>query len=129
MYGSDGKCLPEDDEKYFPNPYTNGTFTQVLRKYVREKKLLSLHDAIRKMTSFPAQKLSLKNRGMLKEDYWADITIFDANTIIDKATYENPRLYSEGVEYVFVNGVLALNKGVFTGSLSGMPLKKKIIKN
>jgi N-acyl-D-aspartate/D-glutamate deacylase len=77
------------------------------------------------MTSFPAQKLGLKDRGLLKEGYWADITIFDADRIIDKATYENPRLHSEGVEYVFVNGVLAYNKGVFTKSMSGIPLKKK----
>ncbi|MFX1452340.1 MAG: amidohydrolase family protein, partial [Promethearchaeota archaeon] len=124
MYASDGKIIPEDDDKYFPNPYTNGTFTQVLGKYVREKKLLSLQDAIRKMTSFPAQKLGLKDRGILKEDYWADITIFDAKTIIDKATYENPRLYSEGVKYVFVNGVVAYNKGDFTGSKSGIPIRK-----
>jgi len=125
MYASDGRVIPEDDDKVFPNPYTNGTFTQVLGKYVREQGLLSLHDAIRKMTSFPAQKLGLKDRGMLKEGYFADITIFDEKKIIDKATYENPRLYSEGVEYVFVNGVLALNKGVFTGSMSGMPLRKR----
>ncbi|MCK4287497.1 MAG: amidohydrolase family protein, partial [Candidatus Lokiarchaeota archaeon] len=110
----------------FPNPYCNGTFTQVLGKYVREEKLLTLHDAIRKMTSFPAQKLGLKDRGLLKEGFWADITIFDADKIIDKATYENPRLYSEGVEYVFVNGVLAYNKGIFTGSKSGNTLRRKI---
>jgi N-acyl-D-aspartate/D-glutamate deacylase len=76
------------------------------------------------MTSYPAQKLGLKDRGLLREGCWADITIFDEKRIIDKATYENPRLYSEGVEYVFVNGILALNKGEFTGSKSGMPLRK-----
>ena len=123
MFASDGRIIPENSD-YFPNPYCNGTFTQVLGKYVREKKLLTLHDAIRRMTSYPAQKLGLKGRGILREGYWADITIFDENRIIDKATYENPRLYSEGVEYVFVNGILALNKGVFTGSKSGMPLRK-----
>ncbi len=124
MIASDGLIIPENSD-VFPNPYCNGTFTQVLGKYVREEKLLTLHDAIRKMTSFPAQKLGLKDRGLLKEGYWGDITIFDADKIIDKATYENPRLYSEGVEYVFVNGVLAYNKGNFTGSLSGMPLRKR----
>jgi N-acyl-D-amino-acid deacylase len=124
MFASDGRIIPEDSE-YFPNPYANGTFTQILGKYVREEKLLTLHDAIRRMTSYPAQKLGLKDRGILREGYWADITIFDANTIIDKATYENPRLYSEGVEYVFVNGVLAYNKGIFTGSKSGIPIRKR----
>ena len=125
IFGSDGLIIPEDDDTFFPNPYCNGTFTQVLGKYVREEKLLTLSDAIRRMSSFPAQKLRLKDRGLLREGYWADITIFDANTIIDKATYEKPRLYSEGVEYVFVNGVLALNNGTFTGSMSGMPLRKR----
>jgi len=124
MFASDGRILPEDSE-YFPNPYTNGTFTQVLGKYVREEKLLTLYDAIRRMTSYPAQKLGLKDRGLLKEGYWADVTIFDSNKIIDRATYENPRLYSEGVKYVFVNGVLVLNNGVFTGSKSGIPIRKK----
>jgi len=124
MFASDGRIIPEDDKEYFPNPYANGTFTQVLGKYVREKKLLTLEDAIRRMTSYPAQKLGLQDRGLLREGYKADITIFDAERIIDKATYENPRLYSEGVEYVFINGELAINQGKFTGSLSGMPIKK-----
>ena len=94
-------------------------------KYVREKKLLTLHDAIRRMTSYPAQKLGLKGRGILREGYWADITIFDENRIIDKATYENPRLYSEGVEYVFVNGVLTIEHDQHTGALAGKPLKHR----
>ena len=125
MIASDGLIIPEKSD-IFPNPYCYGTFTQVLGKYVREEKLLTLHDAIRKMTSFPAQKLRLKDRGLLKEGFWADITIFDADKIIDKATYENPRLYSEGVEYVFVNGVLAYDKGIFTGSKSGKTLRREI---
>ncbi|MFX1479773.1 MAG: amidohydrolase family protein [Promethearchaeota archaeon] len=125
MFASDGRIIPEDNKEYFPNPYANGTFTQVLGKYVREKKLLTLEDAIRRMTSYPAQKLGLQDRGLLREGYSADITIFDAERIIDKATYENPRLYSEGVEYVFVNGEPAIYQGAFTGSLSGMPIRKK----
>jgi N-acyl-D-amino-acid deacylase len=124
MFASDGRIIPEDDKEYFPNPYANGTFTQVLGKYVREKKLLILEDAIRRMTSYPAQKLGLQDRGLLREGYNADITIFDADRIIDKATYENPRLYSEGIEYVFVNGEPAIYQGAFTGSLSGMPIRK-----
>ncbi|MFW9865630.1 MAG: amidohydrolase family protein [Candidatus Thorarchaeota archaeon] len=125
MFASDGRIIPEDNKEYFPNPYANGTFTQVLGKYVREKKLLTLEDAIRRMTSYPAQKLGLQDRGLLREGYSADITIFDAERIIDKATYENPRLYSEGIEYVFVNGEPAIYQGAFTGSLSGMPIMKK----
>lgn len=125
MFASDGRIIPENDPNYFPNPYANGCFTQVLGKYVRERKLLTLEDAIRRMTSYPAQKIGLKDRGLLREGNYADITIFDFNKIIDKATYENPRLYSEGVEYVFVNGVLALDKGNFTGSLSGKAIRKE----
>jgi len=128
MFASDGRIIPENDPNYFPNPYANGCFTQVLGKYVREKKLLTLEDAIRRMTSYPAQKIGLKDRGLLREGYSADITIFDFYKIIDKATYENPRLYSEGVEYVFVNGVLALNKGNFIGSMSGKAIQKEQFK-
>jgi len=125
MFASDGRIIPENDPNYFPNPYANGCFTQVLGKYVREKNLLTLEDAIRRMTSYPAQKIGLKDRGLLREGNYADITIFDFDKIIDKATYENPRLYSEGVEYVFVNGVLALDKGSFTGSLSGSAIQRE----
>ncbi|NVM27802.1 MAG: D-aminoacylase [Candidatus Helarchaeota archaeon] len=123
MFASDGRIIPEDSD-LFPNPYCNGTFTQVLGKYVRELHVLTLPEAIRKMTSFPAQKLGLKGRGLIKEDYWGDITIFDPKRIADRATYENPRLYSEGVEYVFVNGQLALKQGAFTRVKSGTPLLK-----
>ena len=125
MFGSDGRVIPEDDKESFPNPYCNGTFTRVLGKHVREDKLLTLQDAIRRMTSFPAQKLGLTDRGILKEGFWADITIFDKEKIIDKATYDNPRLLSEGVEHVIVNGVIAMKNGVFTGSKSGIPLRRK----
>ncbi|MFX0082125.1 MAG: amidohydrolase family protein [Candidatus Hodarchaeota archaeon] len=124
MFASDGRIIPENDPSYFPNPYANGCFTQVLGKYVREKNLITLEDAIRRMTSYPAQKLGLKDRGLLRKGFYADVTIFDSDSIIDKATYENPRLYSEGVEYVFVNGKPAVNKGNFTGSLSGVPIKR-----
>ncbi|MFX1339258.1 MAG: amidohydrolase family protein [Promethearchaeota archaeon] len=123
MFASDGQVIPENSA-IFPNPYANGTFTQVLGKYVREEKLLTLHDAIRRMTSYPAQKLRLKDRGILREGYWADIAVFDADRIIDKATYENPRLYSEGVEFVFVNGVLALKNGEVTGATAGVPIRR-----
>lgn len=125
MFASDGRIIPEEQEEYFPNPYCNGTFTQVLGKYVREEKLLTLHDAIRRMSSYPAQRLGLKDRGLIKEGYWADIAIFDPLEIIDKATYENPRLYSKGMKYVFINGKVAMHGGTFTGIKAGMPIRKK----
>jgi N-acyl-D-amino-acid deacylase len=77
------------------------------------------------MTAYPAQKLGLRDRGLLREGFWADITIFNENEIIDKATYENPRLLSEGVKYVFVNGVLAYDNGDFSGAKAGIPLRKQ----
>ncbi len=125
MFGSDGRVIPEYDKDTFPNPYCNGTFTRVLGKHVREDKLLTLHDAIRRMTSFPAQKLTLTDRGLLKEGFWADVSIFDADKIIDKATYDDPRLLSEGVVHVIVNGVIAMKNGEFTGSKSGIPLRRR----
>jgi len=127
MYGSDGMAFPmQSKDQRFPNPYCFGTFTQVLGKYVREEKLLPLNEAIRKMTSFPAQKLGLMDRGLLREGFWADVTIFDKDRVIDKATYQNPTLYSEGIEYVLINGVIALEKGKFTYSKSGIPLRRKV---
>ncbi len=127
MYGSDGMVFPlQDKEQRFPNPYCFGTFTQVLGKYVREEKLLTLQEAIRKMTSFPAQKLGLKDRGLLREGFWADITIFDKDRVIDKATYKNPTILSEGIEYVLINGTIALEKGKFTYSKSGIPIRKQV---
>ncbi|MHA1385253.1 MAG: N-acyl-D-amino-acid deacylase family protein [Candidatus Helarchaeota archaeon] len=126
MFASDGKIIPAEKGKgrIFPNPYCFGTFTRVLGKYVREEKLLTLPEAIRKMTSFPAQKLGLKDRGLLREGYWADITIFDKDRVVDKATYQDPTQYSEGIEYVLVNGTIALNKGKFTYSKSGIPIRR-----
>ncbi|MHA1804604.1 MAG: N-acyl-D-amino-acid deacylase family protein [Promethearchaeota archaeon] len=124
MYASDGRIIPEEQAGYFPNPYCNGTFTRILSKYVREEKLLPLHDAIRRMTSYPAQKLNLKDRGLLREGSWADIAIFDPHEVIDKATYEEPRLYSVGIHYVFVNGKPAIFNKEFTGIKAGMPIKR-----
>ncbi|MGO8989467.1 MAG: N-acyl-D-amino-acid deacylase family protein [bacterium] len=87
-----------------PHPAAYGTYPRILGKYVREEKLLSLEEAVRKMTSFPASRLNLKGRGLVREGYFADLVIFDEARITDKATYENPRQFPEGVEHVIVNG-------------------------
>jgi len=97
---------PEANEK--PHPRTYGTFPRVLGKYVREEKILRLEDAIRKMTSYPASIIGLRERGLLVPGFWADIVIFNPETIIDRATYEDPNQYPEGIEYVFVNGKIAV---------------------
>ena len=91
--------------KSLPHPRAYGNFARVLGKYVRDEKLLTLEAAIRKLTSLPATNLGLDHRGLLKEDYFADVVVFDPKTIADKATYEKPHQYAVGMRYVFVNGV------------------------
>jgi len=116
--GSDGSAL---NLKYpgFPHPRSFGTFPRVLGKYVREEGVLGLEEAVRKMTSLPAQILRLKDRGLLKEGYWADVAIFDAATVSDPATYENPQQYAKGVPFVLVNGALVIDNGNHTGAHPG----------
>lgn len=102
-----------------PHPRSYGTNARVLAKYVREEKLISLEEAIRRMTSLPAQKFGLKNRGLLKEGFAADIVIFNAETVKDNSTFDKPHQYSTGVDYVIVNGKLTLNKGEHTNTKNG----------
>jgi N-acyl-D-amino-acid deacylase len=108
-----------------PHPRFYGTFPRVLGKYVREEKWLSLEEAIWKMTGFPAKKLRLEERGLIKKNYWADIVIFDPETIIDEATYEEPHRFSTGIEYVIVNGKIAVEKGKQQEVLEGKILRKQ----
>ncbi len=102
-----------------PHPRGFGTHARFLGKYVRDKKLMSFEEAIRKMTSLPAQKLHMNSRGLLKPGYFADIVVFDPKKINDMATYENPQQYSVGIEYVLVNGKIALKNGVQTDICAG----------
>ena len=106
-----------------PHPRTYGTFARVLGRYVRERKILTLEDAIRKMTGLPAQILSINRRGLIKEGYYADITILDTATVIDKATFEDPHQYAEGVSAVLVNGVIVVENGLHNGNRPGRVLK------
>ncbi len=106
-----------------PHPRAYGSFPRILGKYVREERILSLEDAIRKMTSLPAQRVGLKNRGLLKPGFFADVVLFDPNTITDKATFENPHQYSEGIRLVLVNGMPVWEEGKFTGNLPGRILR------
>ncbi len=123
MVGSDGLGIP-----YLPafkaiHPRFYGTFPRVLGKYVREEKVLTLEDAIRKMTSFPAQKLSLYDRGLLREGCWADVVVFDPETIIDKASYDNPHQYPVGISHVIVNGIVVVEKDTQNDMLPGKILR------
>jgi dihydroorotase/N-acyl-D-amino-acid deacylase len=106
-----------------PHPRAYGTFPRILRKYVREEKLLTLQDAIRKFSALPAQRMRLIDRGVLKEGMWADVVVFDPATIRDVATFENPNQLSVGMEYVLVNGVSVVERGKMTTALSGKVLR------
>ena len=96
-----------------------GAFAEILGSYVRDKKVITLEDAIRRMTSFPAQVLGIRDRGLLREGMWADITIFDYNRIRNRASPTDPTRYAEGVEYVLVNGQVIIDRGEHTGALPG----------
>jgi len=106
-----------------PHPRTYGTYARVLGRYVRDRNILSLEEAIRKMTSLPAQILSINKRGLLREGYYADITIFDPETIIDKATFEDPHQYAIGINTVLVNGVIVVENGLHNGNRPGRVLR------
>ncbi|MFY9979257.1 MAG: D-aminoacylase [Candidatus Sulfotelmatobacter sp.] len=106
-----------------PHPRAYATFPRILRKYVREEKVLSLPDAIRKFSALPAQRLRLTDRGVLKSGMWADVVVFDPATVRDVATFDNPNQLSKGMEYVLVNGVPVIDDGKMTGTLPGKVLR------
>jgi N-acyl-D-amino-acid deacylase len=126
IFCTDGRATAPYGElsrgKVHPRYY--GSFPRILGRYVNQKKLLSLEEAVNKMTLRPAQKIGLKQRGLLKTGYYADITIFDKTKIIDTATFDNPHSYPEGIMYVIVNGAIVVSKGEHTGRLPGKILKK-----
>jgi dihydroorotase/N-acyl-D-amino-acid deacylase len=127
MIGSDGTVL-----KYgagVPHPRSYGTFPRILGVYVREKKVLPLEEAIRKMTSLPAQRMNLPDRGLLRPGMIADLVIFDPNRIIDRATFTDPHQYPDGIEYVFVNGKLVVERGAMTKERPGRALRGPSVQN
>ena len=130
-FGSDaGSIAPEGDFlKYNPHPRAYGNFARLLGKYVREEKVISLEEAIYKLTSLSAKKLKIKNRGLLKEGYYADIVMFDPNTISDHATFDNPHQLATGMHHVFVNGIQVLKNGEHTGAMPGRVVRGPGYKN
>lgn len=106
-----------------PHPRTYGTFARFLGKYVREEKVTTLQDAVRRLTSLPAETFKLKNRGCLKKECFADIVVFNPATIQDHATFEKPHQYATGVQHVFVNGVQVLRDGEHTGAKPGQVVR------
>ena len=126
MVGSDGSAIAPEGiwEKNVPHPRLYGTFPRVIGYYVREG-VLPLQEAVRKMTGASAQKLGLKDRGLLKEGMKADITVFNPDTVKDVGTFTDPQRYAAGIPYVMVNGVFAVEKNIHTGKLPGKALRKR----
>ncbi len=125
MVGSDGIALAPYGElasfKFHPRAY--GTFPRVIARYVRENSVLTLEEAVRKMTSSPATRVGIRDRGQVREGMWADLVVFNYDRIVDRSTYEQPNSYPEGIEYVLINGEIVVQKGEHTGKLPGKVLR------
>jgi N-acyl-D-aspartate/D-glutamate deacylase len=124
--GSDGSSLAIDGplRAGVPHPRNFGTFPRVLGRYVRELKVISIEEAVRKMTSLPASILGIADRGSIKDGQWADLVIFDPATVADRATFEDPFQYPVGIDTVLVNGQVVLDEGKHTNARPGKVLKK-----
>jgi N-acyl-D-amino-acid deacylase len=123
MIGSDGSAVPLNRPGK-PHPRTFGTFARVIRKYCLDDCLFPLEEAVRKMTSLPATRLGIMDRGMLRPSFAADMVLFDLDSIQDTATYQDPKQGPRGIEKVWVNGVLTLDQGKLTGARAGKVLRK-----
>ena len=122
--GSDGSAVSPDGPtgRTHPHPRYYGTFPRVLGRYVRELKVITLPEAVKKMTSMNADKLGIADRGRLKEGLAADVTVFDQDRVIDRATFEQPHQFPVGIKYVIVNGVVTVDNEQHTGALAGRVL-------
>jgi N-acyl-D-amino-acid deacylase len=119
--GSDGSAVSPNGPtgRTHPHPRYYGTFPRVLGRYVRELKVITLAEAVKKMTSMNADKLGITDRGRLKEGLAADVTVFDQDRVIDRATFEQPHQFPVGIKYVIVNGVVTVDNEQHTGALAG----------
>ncbi len=126
MVGSDGSAVSPKGVlgRGKPHPRYYGTFPRVLGHYSRDEKVLPLEEAVRKMTSAPAQRLKLKNRGLLREGFAADVVVFNPETVKDEATFSDPHRFASGIPYVVCNGVLTIDEGKHTGKLPGKTLRR-----
>jgi N-acyl-D-amino-acid deacylase len=122
--GSDAASMAPEGQflRSSTHPRAYGNFARLLGKYVREEKVLTLQEAVRRLSSLPAANLGLDHRGAIKEGMFADVVVFDPATIGDRATFENPHQYSVGVKHVFVNGAQVLKDGEHTGAKPGRAL-------
>jgi N-acyl-D-amino-acid deacylase len=119
MFGTDSTFIGAK-----PSPRTYGSFPRVLGEFVRDQRVMSLEEAVRKMTSAPAARLVLRERGLLRDGYVADVVVFDPDRVRALATYDAPRQFPEGIEYVLVNGVVVVDDGEHTGALPGQALRR-----
>ena len=123
IIGTDAGGMDPDSAQGVTHPRAYGTYPRILGRYVREAKLFTLEEAIRKMSSAVAARLGMRDRGMLREGMFADVVIFDERTIIDRATPEQPHQLSIGVKHVWVNGVQVLADGRHTGAKPGRAVR------
>jgi dihydroorotase/N-acyl-D-amino-acid deacylase len=122
-FGTDADGVDPDSVRTLTHPRAYGNYPRILGTYVREQRVLTLEDAIRKMTSAVANRLSIMDRGLLREGMYADVVVFDPRTIADRATFEQPHQLSVGVRYVFVNGTAVVRDGRHTGAKPGRPVR------
>src|SRR5436309_776036 len=122
-FGTDADGVDPDSVRTLTHPRAYGNYPRILGTYVREQRILTLEDAIRKMTSAVANRLSIQDRGLLREGMYADVVVFDPRTIADRATFEQPHQLSVGVRYVFVNGTAVVRDGRHTGAKPGRPVR------
>jgi N-acyl-D-aspartate/D-glutamate deacylase len=122
--GTDAPALRPEGElgRGQPHPRAYGTFPRILGRYVREEKVLELREAVRRMTSLAAAQFNIPRRGILREGFYADVVVFDAATVIDRATFEKPQQYPIGIDYVIVNGVVTVTPRGHTGARAGRRL-------
>jgi N-acyl-D-amino-acid deacylase len=123
--GSDAGAVAQaggGDDLGLPHPRAFGNAVRVIARYVTERHVLTLEEAVRKMTSWPATRYRLANRGSIKEGNWADVTIFDLATLQDRSTYEHPTEYPTGIDWVLVNGQVTIDHGRHTGAKAGQVL-------
>jgi len=124
MFGTDAEAWnPADSLKGLTHPRAYGSFPRILGSYVREQKLLTLEDAVRKMTSLPADRLGLRERGQLRAGFFADVVVLDPRTLIDRATYDKPHQLSTGIQDVFVNGTAVVSNGTVTNAKPGKAVR------
>ena len=122
-FDSDAGSYSDISKDFITHPRAFGSFIRVIGKYSRDEGLLELEEAIRKLTSLPAENLGISDRGLLEKDYFADVVVFDPNNVRDNATFEEPLQYAEGIENVFVNGIEVISNGEHTGEFPGRFIK------